>query len=318
METASALLPAGIDGRTLPAFGTSVAFWVTDAAWLDGVEAVLADWLATVDRACSRFRDDSDLARVNGRAGSPVEASEVLIDAVEAALEMARLTDGLYDPTVGRALIAAGYDQSFDQLPTKRDAPAGRPRPAGRWREVAVDRAESTIRVPLGVSLDLGGSAKGWSVDVGLALCGLSLGSEPVGVCISAGGDLGVTGPAPAGGWPIRVAEMLDSQPSADDGWLRLDDGAVATSGALRRRWSMGDGDAHHIIDPRTGAPGSSCWRLVTVMAGSCLLADTAATAAWLLDRDAPAWLKAHGLQARLVHNDGSVVTVGLTAGDRS
>jgi thiamine biosynthesis lipoprotein len=133
-----------------------------------------------------------------------------------------------------------------------------------------------------------------------------------VGLCISAGGDMAVAGPPPDAGWPVRLADTLDGKAGPDDDWVALRSGAIATSGALRRRWTMGDGEAHHIIDPRTGAPGRSCWRLVTVMASRCLVADTAATAAWLLGEEAPDWLRSIGIQGRLVANDGSVVRVGL------
>jgi thiamine biosynthesis lipoprotein len=307
-------LPATVAGASVPAFGTTLSFWVTDARQLGRVALVVRAWIEAVDAACSRFRDGSDLGRANSGAGEAVTVSPVLLDAVEAAREMARLTGGLYDPTVGRAVIAAGYDQSFDALPQGRDRSRGRAVPAGRWPDILIDRSASTITVPHGVSLDLGGSAKGWTVDTALGLCRLELGqaASSVGLCISAGGDLAAAGPAPDGGWPVRLAEALDSEPGGGDEWVALRSGAIATSGALRRRWTMGDGEAHHIIDPRTGAPGQSCWRLVTVMAGECLVADTAATAAWLLGEGAPHWLESIGVQGQLVANDGSITRVGL------
>ncbi len=312
--TTETRLPATVAGRSLPAFGTTLSFWVTDARYLERVEWVLRSWIDAVDAACSRFREDSDLTRANRDAGTAVAVSTVLLDAVEAAVEMARLTGGLYDPTVGRAVIAAGYDQSFDALPKVRDRRSGRPAPAGRWAEILIDQAAATITVPKGFNLDLGGSAKGWTVDSALDLCWLELGQDApsVGVCISAGGDMAVAGPSPHGGWPVRLAETLDAEAALDDGWVALHSGAIATSGALRRRWTMGNGEAHHIIDPRTGAPGQSCWRLVTIMASRCLVADTAATAAWLLSAHAPGWLASKGVQARLVANDGAVTRVGL------
>lgn len=309
-------LPVTVAGRSLPAFGSTLSFWVTDALQLDRVDWVLRAWIEAVDRACSRFREDSDLSRLNRAGGRAVEVAPVLLDAVEAALAMAGLTDGLYDPTVGQALVAAGYDQSFATMPRVRTQPAGRPAPAGLWPEVSIDREAGTIRLPAGVSLDLGGSAKGWSVDAALDLCCVELGATApsLGICISAGGDMAAAGPPPEGGWPVRLAETRDAQPAPGDDWITLRSGAIATSGALRRRWRMGDGDAHHIIDPRTGKPGQSCWRLVTVMASRCLVADTAATAAWLMGRDAQGWLGSIGAQARLVGEDGSVVMVGRPA----
>ncbi|HXA41401.1 MAG TPA: FAD:protein FMN transferase [Candidatus Solibacter sp.] len=316
VSSADTRLPVTVAGRSLPAFGSTLSFWVTDATQLERVDWVVRAWIDAVDRAGSRFRDDSDLSRLNRAGGAAVEVAPILIDAVEASLAMARLTNGLYDPSVGRALVAAGYDQPFDTMPRVRSDGARRPAPAGRWPEVRIDREAGTIRLPRGVSLDLGGSAKGWSVDAALDLCWVELGAAApsVGICISAGGDMAVAGPPPEGGWPVRLAETLDARPMPEDSWMTLRSGAVATSGALRRRWTMGDREAHHIIDPRTGEPGHSCWRLVTVMASQCLVADTAATAAWLLGAEAPGWLRSIGAEARLVAEDGSVTTVGRPA----
>ena len=69
--------------------------------------------VAAIDRACSRFRDDSDLSRANAQAGRAVAVDALLLEAVEVALRAARLTDGLVDPTVGDAVRVLGYDRDF-------------------------------------------------------------------------------------------------------------------------------------------------------------------------------------------------------------
>ncbi|MDX6222320.1 MAG: FAD:protein transferase, partial [Frankiales bacterium] len=69
--------------------------------------------------------------------------------------------------------------------------------------------------------------------------------------------------------------------------------------------------DLHHIIDPRTGAPAATCWRTVTVAGASCVDANAASTAAIVMGAAAEEWLAGLGLPARLVGEDGSVVTVG-------
>ena len=154
---------------------------------------------------------------------------------------------------------------------------------------------------------------RGWAVDAALTELGGSLLAEhpSAGICISAGGDLAVAGRPPAGGWPVTIRERLDpgsSQPEAD---VFLARGAVATSGATARRWQRGEQVSHHIIDPRTGRPGTSGWSLVTVFSDRCLVSDVAATTAWLLDGKAEGWLQRFGLGARLVDQAGTTTTVG-------
>ena len=87
--------------------------------------------------------------------------------------------------------------------------------------------------------------------------------------------------------------------------------GGIATSGTTVRRWLAGDVELHHIVDPRTGRPADTPWRTVTVAAGSCVDANVASTAAVVLGEEAPAWLAARGLAARLVRESGALVYTG-------
>lgn len=284
--------------------------WVTRRAALRAAEQTLARWVELVDHACSRFRADSDLSRANAAAGRPVEVGPELIEATAVAVAMARLCDGWYDPTVGGAVIAAGYDRPLTDIEAVGPGPVLPAEPAGMWRQIVVDRSRSTLIVPRGVHLDLGGSAKGWAVDRGLELIAAKVGPG-VGVCVSAGGDLSATGPAPAGGWPVRVSQSLRGDPDPADASIDLFGGAVATSGAVRRTWRIGGRRFHHLVNPRTGRPGTQRWRLVTVHAPTCAMADTTATAAWLMGDAAPGWLERRGVSARLVDNAGAGRWVG-------
>jgi thiamine biosynthesis lipoprotein len=268
-------------------------------------------WVETVEAACSRFRDDSDISRANAAAGRPVRVSPTLLQATDAAVRMAELTGGVCDPTVGEAVINAGYDRTFEAILADGPGPEGPARAGGAWREVEIDPDATTITVPAGYRLDLGGSAKGWSVDTALATLARSilLENPAAGICISAGGDLGVAGRAPKKGWPVTVRERLEGEDEGTEVFLAR--GAVATSGATARRWQRGEVAGHHVIDPRTGRPGRSRWRLVTVFSDSCLLSDVAATTAWLLDGEAKAWLRDQALGARLVDGNGDTTLVG-------
>ena len=300
-------------GRTSRGFGTTVGAWTTQPALLARLDGFISRWVTAVEAACSRFDAASDISRANTAAGSPVRVSPVLVQAVEAALRMAAATDGLCDPTVGLSVIAAGYDRSFEVIEAEGPGQALPHRRGGAWRLVKTDRDSSTVTVPAGYALDLGGSAKGWAVDRAIeVVSGSLLPSFPgAGVCISAGGDLAVGGRPPVGGWPVTIRERLDVSDGVPEREIQLQRGAMATSGATQRQWQRDGHAGHHIIDPATGAPGVSSWALVTTFSDSCLVADTMATAAWLLGEAAPATLEWWGVGARLLDHAGHEVLAG-------
>jgi thiamine biosynthesis lipoprotein len=272
-------------------------------AALPAARAAVSRELDAIDRACSRFRADSEISRVNAARGRRTAVSPVLVEAVLTALRAARLTDGDVDPTVGGALVLAGYDRDFDAL---RASP--RPLKAIRapgWRVVEVDPEAETIRVPAGVVLDLGASAKALAADRGARRAALEAGC---GVLVNLGGDLACAGPAPDGGWRVRVTDDHAAPLHAPAETVLVTTGALATSSTTLRRWRRGDATLHHILDPSTGAPAAGPWHTVSVAAATCVDANTATTAAIVRGEDAMAWLERLGLPARLCRHDGSVV----------
>lgn len=299
----------------LTAWSTRVRVVVTDPSAAAAAESVTRDWLDRVDRACSRFREDSDLSRVNAAAGASVPVGQTLVVALQAALEAARVTDGLVTPTVGAALCAAGYDRTFPMI--GGGAPSDLPRLArpdevvevGQaspdWRLVRVDPTRATVRLPLGCRLDLGSTTKAWAADVLAEDLARGLGC---GVLVDLGGDVVAAGAPPAAGWLVQV---VDGPVSSGVGPLvHIVDGALATSSTVVRRWVSQGRERHHIIDPRTGAPSDDLWRTVTVSAATCLDANVASTACVVLAADGPDWLAEVGLPARLVRRDGVVLTL--------
>jgi thiamine biosynthesis lipoprotein ApbE len=289
-----------------PALGTTA---VVVVAGSDGdidaaVEAVEAQ-IAVVDSACSRFRDDSELTKLNTAGGAAFTASPVLLDALEVALRAARLTDGLVDPTVGAAMRVLGYDRDFAQVPATGPPLRVTVGPVPGWRAVSIDRSAGTARVPAGVTLDLGATAKAWCADRAAASAALAARS---GVLVSLGGDVAVAGAPPAGGWRVRVTEHHGAGDDAAGQTVAIANGGLATSGRTARRWQRGGQELHHLIDPATGSSAIGPWRTVSVVAGSCVDANSASTAAIILGDAAPAWLEARGLAARLVRADGEIV----------
>jgi len=291
--------------RSWPALG-STATVIAETAVLADACAEVERELAAIDAACSRFRDDSELTRVNRAAGRVVAVGPLLTEAIATALHVAAATSGLVDPTVGRALVLAGYDRDYAQLrpstaPLRAVAAAG-------WQTVAFDRRAGTVRLPAGVALDLGASAKALAADRAAAGAALRTAS---GVLVNLGGDVAVAGEPPAGGWRVHVCEDHRAGPDAPGQTIRVHSGAVATSSTTTRRWQRADRELHHILDPASGQPAAVVWRTVSVAAASCVDANAASTAAIVHGQGALAWLDRLRLPARLVAADGSVAITG-------
>jgi thiamine biosynthesis lipoprotein len=158
------------------------------------------------------------------------------------------------------------------------------------------------------VELDFGATAKALAADRAARGAASYLG---YGVLVNLGGDVAIAGPSPAGGWPVRVTDDQASGFEAPGETIALAGGGLATSSTTVRRWGSGGEDLHHIFDPGTGKPAAAHWRAVSVCAATCVDANTASTAAIVRGADAPAWLAAASLPARLVGAEGGVVRVG-------
>lgn len=277
---------------------------VADPARLATARCTVERLVAEFDQACSRFRDDSELSLLNAAAGRWLQVSPLLAEAIRAALHAAQLTDGDVDPTIGQALIALGYDRDFELLRSggrvRRPSLAAVP----GWRTVQIDEAGQNARLPRGVILDLGATAKALCADQAAAAASLAAGC---GVLVSLGGDLAIAGEAPAEGWRIRVTDDHRSDVSAPGQWIALSSGGLATSSTAVRRWATAEGEAHHLVDPSSGRPTFGPWRTVSVTAASCLEANIASTAAIIRGGRAVQWLRELRLPSRLVTVDGHV-----------
>lgn len=289
------------------ALGTTATVLVDRPEALGPARGLLEAELAALDAACSRFRPDSELAEVNRAAGRWVEASPLLVLAVQTALVAAGLSGGTVDPTVGAALRRLGYDRDFAEVAPSGPELAGRATPAPGWQQVEVDRAGGRIRVPPGVELDLGATAKALAADRTARQAAQVTGA---GVLISLGGDMSMAGTVPAEGWAIRVTDDHAGPAGSPGQTVRLTGGGLATSSTVVRAWRRGQATVHHIVDPATGRSARSPWRTVSVAAVTCVDANTAATAAVVKGEAAAAWLAGLALPARLVGQDGSVLTV--------
>jgi thiamine biosynthesis lipoprotein len=293
---------AAADDRAL---GGSLRVLVTRAADLHAAKAAVDELVRNVDAAANRFREDSELSRLNAMPDREVLVSPLLSSLIAAALRGARLTDGAVDPTVGSAIKLAGYDTDFAQVAADGMAIDLVVSRVPGWQAIAFNEAARTIRIPRGVDLDLGATAKAMTSDLAAAaaLASVSRG----GVLVSLGGDIAVAGEPPAEGWLIQASE--DSGAPIDEGeeTIAISSGGIATSSTTVRRWTRGGVALHHIIDPATGLPSTGPWRTATVVAATCVDANIASTAAIVMGAGAVTWLEANRLPARLVDRDGSI-----------
>jgi thiamine biosynthesis lipoprotein len=293
---------------TFPALGTTAALLVDPDDALDHARALLETEIDAIDRACSRFREDSELSRLNASGPHWMAASSLFIEALDVALRGARVTRGLVDPTVGSALRVLGYDRDFARVEREGPPLLVSVRRVAGWKTIEIDRARSAVRIPRGVELDFGATAKALCVDRAARAIGEATGASAL---VGLGGDVAVGGPPPLDGWDVLIADDHAAQPDAVDERIVVASGGVATSGTSARRWSRGDWVLHHVLDPATGLPAREYWRTVSVSAASCVDANIASTAALVMGDGALRWLGARRLPARLVTVDGAVAYVG-------
>lgn len=268
---------------------------------------VAQDAIAQLERRWSRFLPDSDVSILNACAGAgPLAVHPDTTLLFRTALDAWALTGGRVDPTVHDAVVAAGYNRSFEQLSGSPNAtgaassstPQHSPGPGG------ITIGGDTVAMPAGVRFDPGGVGKGLAADL-VAEALLDAGAE--GVCVNLGGDMCVAGAAPdPRGWSIAVEQPVSRDTVAH---LLLAEGAVATSSPRRRAWKGG----HHLIDPATGRPSQGNVASVTVAAEACWIAEAFAKAAVLEGSvtAAAAWLGLRGTAGVVVGDDGEIVMVG-------
>lgn len=231
------------------------------------------DEVATCERELTRFVASSDLSRLNAAAGEWVTVGSRLLEALQLALDAREDTAGRFDPTVLPAIVAAGYDRSFDLL---EERPA---RQADGWRagaSIELDVQRGRARLEAGSAVDLGGIGKGYAAGRALDAM-LERAPEVGGGLVDLGGDIALHGETPEGG-PWRIAVADPRAPGATLAVLALDGGGVATSGRDARRFGPAR-SLHHLIDPETGEPAVAGPLTVTVVASGAAEAEAAATA---------------------------------------
>ena len=296
--------PHGLGQASFYAMGTTITVLAPLARLAEAARQsreLFEEWEQTL----SRFRPTSEVSHLSASGGRYVKLSALLYQALSVALDAARATRGVFDPTLRERMIQIGYDRSFETLgPQLPAALYEQPAATGAWRSIRMDDARRMARLPSGVGLDFGGIGKGLAVDAALDQL------EEAGITptlVNAGGDLAVRG-LPPGELRWTVAA-----PGKGGDWaIGLERGALATSGVERRRWRQGEIERHHLIDPRTGEPAQSGLWSVTAAAGSCAQAEVAAKTALILGEERGVdFIEEIGLAALLVREDSEWRTAG-------
>ncbi|HEY3561175.1 MAG TPA: FAD:protein FMN transferase [Kribbella sp.] len=297
--------------RTWSAWSCTVRLTVDDPAVLGAACGELKALMDRVDKAASRFRRDSELAVVNSRAGTLVPVSRLLVDLVDVSLVAAQVSGGAVDPTVGSAVVAAGYDADIETVRRRFPQAPAEPMPVPGWQDVRLNRKLALLGVPEDCALDLGATAKAWTADRAANVLSKRYGSA---VLVEIGGDLRAAG-TPQKPWVITVAER-----AGESGVLvSLAHGGLTTSTSTVRRWQTETGYGHHVIDPRTGRPAEGKYRTASVWAPTAVRANTFSTALVATGEGALGRLKLAGHPARLVDADGQVTELtGWPSGSRA
>ncbi len=285
------------------AMGSRMLAAVDTAAAAEHLDRV-PEWFRTWEACLTRFQADSELSALNQAAGESFAVSDVLWDALQAALQAARFSSGLVIPTLAPWLEAAGYDRSFEAVLDLRTSSATvLASPLCARTEILLDAKRHCVTLAEGCRLDLGGTAKGWAADRAMHRL------RSLGPClVDAGGDIAVHGQRLDGrGWPVGIGDPFRPGESID--LLCLTHGGVATSGRDYHRWQHEGTWQHHILDPHTGLPASTDVLTATVVARNAVEAEAAAKVAIILGSEvALDWLDDRpSLAGLLVLEDGSV-----------
>jgi thiamine biosynthesis lipoprotein len=255
-----------------------------------------------VERKFSRFRDASVVAEINRNAGrTPVAADDETLALVEAALDLARLTGGRYDPTVG--VLRRAWDFRSARVPD--DGEIAALLPLVDWSAVSVRDGTVFLRRP-GMELDLGGIGKEYAVD---RVAAILIEDEVDSALVNFAGDVRVIGGRGDGRpWSIGVADPRAAGRCRFAVRL-VGSGGVATSGDYERCFVRDGVRYHHLLDALTGRPARGV-AAVTAVAATAFLAGRVATAAFLLGpQDGLALIeRLSGIEGALITEEGALL----------
>ncbi|NHM32032.1 FAD:protein FMN transferase [Neobacillus terrae] len=258
-----------------------------------------------VEQACSRFSPDSELMQVTRVIGKSVQISRYLFGPLMFALEVAKLTYGKFDPSIGKVMEEQGYNRHYLTSSVINSAAAD----AVTYRDIILDPSAHTLLLKKPLVIDLGAVAKGFSID--LAANELK---EFDGFVINAGGDI-FAGGMEQEGIPWKVGIQHPEKKEQIVHVFEISNLAVCTSGSYERRNVKVPG-MHHIINPETKKSPNELVSS-TVIAPYAMIADTFSTAGFLLGADkGKKLLEEVGLRGLFITSDLQFIHVGGNSND--
>jgi len=264
------------DQRLLLGTVVSVTVFTNDSERGRGaIEAAFAE-MERVESLTSRHAASGEISRINagGRTGDRVSIGGELASVIERSLHFSRVSGGAFDVTVA-PLVALWLGPEGMRVPSRSAVSAALPKVD--YTKLALNAGAGTLTVPLGMSLDLDGIAKGHAVD--RAVRALRLRGIQSGI-VDAGGNIGFLGAPPRGGmWRVGI-----KHPRREGilGTLFVERGSVATSGDYQHFTVVDGRRYHHILDPKTGQPAHGVMS-VTVVTARAIDADALSTAVFVL-----------------------------------
>jgi thiamine biosynthesis lipoprotein len=256
-------------------------------------------WFETIEDTCSRFRQDSELSKLNEQVGKEVPISENLYLILKDADRFFKETDGLFNPGTLTAIENSGYRHSIEYI-RNQNLEVSLIKPTGTIRGPAFKLNEGRQSVTLSARIDLGGIAKGWVIDRAAEEL------EKFGVgFINVGGDIRTFGQLPR---PLNVGIESPFDPASMISSIQVRNGAIATSTSMKRKWLVNGELNHHLMDPRTGKPSNSNIVSATITAPTAVEADVWAKTVLLSGTEkAIGLIQQQGRSAVLISRTGEI-----------
>lgn len=280
-----------------------VELWSEDRASADAAIDAVLDEMRHIDDSMSTFKPTSEVSQVNAHAAEgPMRISKELFDLLETAQKYSRITDGAFDITYA----SVGYMYDFRRHVRPTEAQIDKALPAVNYRHVILDPKNRTVRFSSkGVRIDLGGIAKGYSVDRGIEILQKRGFTRAF---VSAGGDSRIIGDRFGKPWMVGIRDPR-GPPGSVITRIPLTDAAMSTSGDYERFFEENGVRYHHIIDPHTGHSASKV-RSVTIIGPKAIRTDGLSKTAFVLgpDKAMEIYNRIDDIDAIIVRLDGSVI----------
>jgi len=281
----------------------TVELWADDKEKADqAIDAVLNE-MRHIDDSMSTYKPTSEVSQVNAKAADgPMHISKELFDLLATAAQYSVITDGAFDITYA----SVGYMYDFRKHVHPDEAQIDKALPAVNFRHVLLDPKNQTVQFSQkGVRIDLGGIAKGYSVDRGIEVL-KSLGVTRA--YVSAGGDSRIIGDRFGKPWMVGIRDPRKGEGEVISR-IPLVDAAISTSGDYERFFEENGVRYHHIIDPHTGHSASKV-RSATVIGPYATRTDGLSKTAFVLgpEKAMEIYNRIDDIDAIIVKLDGSVI----------